>query len=305
MTSVPFLKRGAQREGDGVATILGVIKRHPMLTYLVLVLGISWGSFFALVGLTTGPGTGDEIARLMPPVYILMMASVCIPGIVLTGLIGGRAALRDLASRLLKWRVGAHWYAIAFLAPAILALVALAALSVTSLDYLPLIYTTDNKAFVLQFGIVTGLMAGVFEEFGWTGFATPTLRRRYGVIATGLIIGLSEGARNVLVVSWTSAGAADSLPSFLYLPAVLFTWIPAYRVLMVYVYDRTNSLSLAMLMHTSLIAFWYILTPQILVGVQLVTYYLLFTVTVYLVIAAVVRSQARRRSKETFLAVHG
>lgn len=93
---------------------------------------------------------------------------------------------------------------------------------------------------------------------------------RYGILATGLIVGLAEGARNVLVVNWTSAGAAGSLPQVLCLPAVLFTWIPAYRVLIVFVYYRTENLLMAILMRTSLIAFWYIFTPRIPAGAQLV-----------------------------------
>ncbi len=278
--------------------INALIRRHGVLTYLALVIGISWGTFLIVVGPIGIPGTGDEIERMMPPVYTVMMASVCIPGILLAGLIGGKAGLRDMGSRLLKWRVGAHWYAVAFLTTPVLATIVLVVLSLNSPDFLPLIYTTGNKLFVLQFGLLTGLMAGVFEEFGWTGFAVPALRARYGILATGLSVGLCEGARNILVVHWTSTGATGSLPPVLYLPAVLFTWIPAYRVLMVCVYERTDSLLVAILMHTSLIAFWYILTPQILAGVQLVAYYVLFTIMVYLVIAAVLRSQFRRRLNE-------
>ena len=40
-------------------------------------------------------------------------------------------------------------------------------------------------------GIVGGLVVGFFEELGWTGFAIPTLMRlRYGVLGTGLIVGV-------------------------------------------------------------------------------------------------------------------
>ena len=286
-----------------MSTIMTTIKRQPVLTYLALVFGIPWGAFFILVGPSGIPGTGDDIGRLMPLLYTVTMVSVFMSGILLTGLVDGRAGLRDLVSRLLRWRVGVHWYAVAVLTAPILATAALVALSMASPDFLPLIYTTDDKTFVLQFGIVTGLMAGVIEEFGWTGFAIPTLRRHYGLVATGLIVGLAQGAQNALLVNWTSAGAAGSLPSVLYLPAVLFTWIPAYRVLMVSVYDRTNSLLVAILMHTSLIAFWYILTPHILAGAQLVAYYVLFAVLVYLVTAAVLRSPMRHRPGEAGLAV--
>jgi len=43
---------------------------------------------------------------------------------------------------------------------------------------------------LLLMGIAGGLMAGIFEELGWTGFAIPGMRRRYSVLVTGLIVGL-------------------------------------------------------------------------------------------------------------------
>ena len=35
-------------------------------------------------------------------------------------------------------------------------------------------------------GIAVGLGAGIFEELGWTGFAIPRMKLRYGVLSTGL-----------------------------------------------------------------------------------------------------------------------
>ena len=54
----------------------------------------------------------------------------------------------------------------------------------TSPVYLPGIFITDDKATVLLSGIA-GLTAGIFEELGWTGFAIPRMRLRYGVLGTG------------------------------------------------------------------------------------------------------------------------
>ena len=41
---------------------------------------------------------------------------------------------------------------------------------------------------------MAGLMVGIFEELGWTGFAIPRLRLRYNVFTTGIIVGLVWGA---------------------------------------------------------------------------------------------------------------
>jgi hypothetical protein len=82
----------------------------------------------------------------------------------------------------------------------------------------------------------------------------------------------------------------------IFMPAVLFTWLPAYRVLMVMVYDRTGSLLVAMLMHASLIAFWRIFTPLALTGVALVISYLVLTAALWVIIAVILRLQAPSRS---------
>ena len=65
----------------------------------------------------------------------------------------------------------------------------------------------------------------------------------------------------------------------------LLTWLPSYTVLIVWVYDRSWSLLLAMLMYASLIAFWRILTPLALSGWLLVIYYLAFTAVIWVIIA--------------------
>ncbi len=89
-------------------------------------------------------------------------------------------------------------------------------------------------------GIVTGLMVGFFEELGWTGFAIPRMRLRYGVLATGLIVGLVWGLWH-FILFWEEDSFSGILPLVLLL-ARLFSWLPAYRVLMVWVYDHTESL---------------------------------------------------------------
>ena len=122
-----------------------------------------------------------------------------------------------------------------------------------------------------------------------TATTDKLLRRRYGIVSTGLVVGVLFGAWDLLVVSLMSGtpSGARALPLALFLPAVLFTWLPTYRVLMVWVYDRTGSLSVVMLMHASLVAFWTMLTPLTISGVPLVIYYLTVTAALWIVIAAI------------------
>jgi membrane protease YdiL (CAAX protease family) len=270
---------------------MAFIKRHPVLTYYALVFAISWGGMFIAVGFGGIPANEEQSATLLVFAYIAMLAGPPVAGILLTSLLDGRAGLRDFGSRLFRWRVGARWYVVALLTAPLLIAATLLALSLISPVFIPRLYTENDKAFLFQFSIVAGLMVGIFEELGWTGFAVPRMRLEYGVLKTGLIVGFLFAIWNFPVVFGVSSATstAGTLPMAIFMPAVLFTWLPTYRVLMVWVYDRIKSLFVAMLMHTSLIAFWRIFTPLTLTGASLITYYLVFTAAMWIVIVAMMR----------------
>ncbi len=113
-------------------------------------------------------------------------------------------------------------------------------LSFFSSEFTPSIFISDDKTALLLMGIVVGLMVGFFEELGWTGFAIPRMRLRYGVLATGLIVGLVWGLWH-FILFWEEDSFSGILP-LAPLLARLFSWLPAYRVLIVWVYDHTESL---------------------------------------------------------------
>ncbi|PKM79956.1 MAG: hypothetical protein CVU89_15955 [Firmicutes bacterium HGW-Firmicutes-14] len=194
-------------------------KRHPLLTYFVLTFAISWGGFLMVVGGPGGfPGTKEQFETVLPIAVMVMLVGPAVAGILLNGLVYGRASLREVLSRLLKWRVGARWYAAALLiAPLLMTVVGLA-LSLLSTEFLPGILTVTDKAPILLSGIAAGLTT-VLEELGWTGFAVPRLRLRYGVFATGLIVGVLWGVWHFLVKIWMS-GALGLAP---FLVVDLFT----------------------------------------------------------------------------------
>jgi membrane protease YdiL (CAAX protease family) len=167
------------------------------------------------------------------------------------------------------------------------------ALSLRYPEFVPGIFTTSDLAFLLLFSIGWGLIGGGFlEELGWTGFAVPTLlRMRYGVLSTGLIVGVLWGALHFPVFVFASDTYSGALPLAIYLPAYLIILLvgglPAYRVLMVWVYERTESLLLAMLMHASYTAFTFILGPLALAGVALLIYDLVVAAALWIVVAAI------------------
>ena len=251
-----------------MTAIKAFVQRHPVASYFVLTFAISWGGIFILAARTGNPAPSGEAMTLLPFAVLAMLVGPPIASILLTGLVDGRVGLAALFSRLLRWRVGARWYAVALVATPLLVAATLVALMPTSPVFLPGIVAADDKATVLLISIAYGLGAGFFEELGWTGFAVPRLRQRYGGMTTGLIVGFLWGVWHFLTNCWVSGDVSGALSLPLFLPATLFAVavLPAYRVLMVWVYDHIESLPVAMLMHASLTGSWLIVMPLAISG---------------------------------------
>jgi membrane protease YdiL (CAAX protease family) len=196
---------------------------------------------------------------------------------------------------LFKWRADVRWYVVALLTAPIVVTAVLLPLSLGAPGFLPGVFASGDKLSLLVIGLAAGLMTGLCEELGWTGFVIPRLRRRYGVLTTGLIVGLLWGAWHFPLFSGGDLSGAIS-PA-LFLPVQLFSFLPAYRVLMVWVYDRTGSLLVAMLMHASLTASTLILQPLDIAGMRALTYDLVLAAALWLLIAALAMANGRQLSR--------
>ena len=275
------------------------IRKRSVLTYFALTFAISWGGVLIL-GVPHGmPTTSEQFEQLYPIVFLPYLLGPVISSLLLTGLVEGRDSFRDLLSRLSRWRVDARWYAVALLMAPLLAMTILLALSLTSPAFLPDILTADDKLALLLMGIAIGLIGGgLLEEPGWTGFAVPRLRRRYSVLTTGLIVGFVWGVWHFLPTYWGSGDPSGVLSLSLLLPPCFFyaSVLPAYRILMVWVHDRTKSLLVAILMHASLTASTlFVLAPSV-EGVSLFLYYLILAAVLWGIVAAIAVA-----NKEQFL----
>jgi membrane protease YdiL (CAAX protease family) len=273
-----------------MTTIKAFIKRHPVATYYTLVFAISWGGILILAGPGGVPGTAAQVEALFPFMLLALFAGPSLASILSTVLVDGRAGLRELRARLLRWRVGARWYAVALLFAPLLVAAVLFALSLLSPAFLPGILNTRDKASLLLFGIAWGLVGGGFlEELGWTGFAVPRLRLRYGALTTGIIVGILWGVWHFLIAFWSSGSLAGEASLVIFVTGFLAFYLgalPAYRVLMVWVYDRTGSLLVAMLMHASLSASTLILQP-LATGAPYLTWNLVLAAVLWLVVVTV------------------
>ena len=129
------------------------IRNHPVLTCFALTFAMSWGGALLAIG-ERGAMQGTTPTSDPRFVYALiaMLAGLSLTGILLTALVHGHAGLGLLLSRLLNWRVGARWYAVALLTAPLLMVTTLLALSPISPAFLPGILSSDHKASLVMVG---------------------------------------------------------------------------------------------------------------------------------------------------------
>ena len=276
------------------------INRYSALLYFVLTFAITWGCM-ALVAAPEGfPISKQKLDELGPMVYVGMLIGPSLSGLLLTALDSGKQGFRDLWAKLSKWRVGIQWYAIALLATPLAALTILLGLSLVSPEFVPGIFTADDKTSLVITGIIMGLFVGLFEEIGWIGFIVPRMRRRFSILATGIIVGVLWGAWH-FPPFWEADTFSGAFPFFL-LIIRLFAWLPPYRVLMVWFYERSGSLFLTILFHASLDFTMLVLPSATLSGWALVSWILVWSTALWATVAILSKAgkapQRKRKGNE-------
>ena len=264
--------------------ITSLIKRHALAAYFILAYAISWGGIFIVIR-PAGFSSGDLSMAQTLLVWIAILLGPSLSGLLLTWLTGGRAGLLTLRVRLGHWRVDRRWYATLLITP-LLAGTILFVLSLISPDFRPALVANDDKLPLLVLFVALSFGAGV-EEIGWTGFATPNVRLRHSVLSTGLLIGALWGGWHFLgdFVGSRSAYGALFLPHFL---AYWFVTLITLRLLMTWVYDHTESLFLAWLIHASYTAPLFVLTPPNASGAENFLFEALFASALLVVVVVIV-----------------
>ncbi len=162
----------SQRGGQERGCIMSLVKRHSIITFFVLTYALTWG--FLLIGIfgTTEP---------------LVAALIVIP---LTQDLSG---LRELGSRMIRWRVRWFWYVVAIALPPAIVLVTVA-LNVAlgaSVPSLAGIGSTTTILMMFAVRLVNPGDGALGEEPGWRGVALPGLQRTLSPLVSTLILGVA------------------------------------------------------------------------------------------------------------------
>ena len=237
--------------------IKALVERHPLVSYFVLAYGITWVSilvFLASRGFQFTSLQIQDASILFVIIFLGMLLGPSASSLVLTAALDGRDGLRGLWSRIKRWQVGLPWYVIALLTVPVLSFVILSMLSA----FVSPVYAPN---FRIGLGIA-GLLAGCFEEIGWTGFATPRLLKKHPPLKAGFLLGVLWAFWHMLA---DFSGNISNLSLMEWIAWFVIYWIlplTAYRLLMTWVYSHTRSVLLGQLMHASYTGWLIVFTPD-------------------------------------------
>lgn len=162
------------------------LRAHPLASFFVLAYTISWLLWTPVVVAGLPNFSADTHA---PSLYVLPGIAIGVTGsaFLMTAVTQGKAGVRRLVQRLLWWRVGLQWFAVAVLLIPVGEIVASAALG--NPDALRAL--TPSALMFYPAAYVSHFFFGpLFEESGWRGFALPRIQGRFGPFRGTLLLGL-------------------------------------------------------------------------------------------------------------------
>jgi membrane protease YdiL (CAAX protease family) len=194
------------------------------VTYFVLAFAFTWALWVPAALEARG-----LISPLPIPATFLGAFGPLVAAVVVTALESGRAGLRSLLDRIVRWRVAPVWYGVAILGPIALMLAAIALHVVLGGQPPSLGLLIGALPTLLIYIVYMMLTVALGEEVGWRGYALPALQARYSALIASLILGVMWALWH-LPVFFNPDTFYSNLPFGLWLAylipfAVLITWV--------------------------------------------------------------------------------
>jgi membrane protease YdiL (CAAX protease family) len=168
------------------------------------------------------------ISSLPVPAVFLGAFGPMVAAVVVTAQEGGRAGLRSLLSRIVRWRVAPFWYGVALLGPIALQLLAMIPHVILGGQPPDLLAMLGMLPTVLVTFVYMFIQVGIGEEIGWRGYALPKLQSGYSALLASLILGVIWTLWH-LPVFFNPATSYSKTPFWVFLVfllpvSILITW---------------------------------------------------------------------------------
>jgi membrane protease YdiL (CAAX protease family) len=205
------------------------MRQHRLVSFFTLAIVLSWWGWpLRAAGISEEPG--------------FVPAGPLLAALIVISVTDGVAGLRELGSRLLRWRVGWRWYAAAVGLP-LMVIVSITLVNVTLFDaHMTPLSSLAWSSFALLFAIrlINPMDGPMGEEPAWRGYAVPQLQARRSPLQSAVILG-------VLVSLWHLPIVVMESGSYFYLANSF-----AITLVYVWLFNRTGgSVLLTLLMHVT------------------------------------------------------
>ena len=155
------------------------------LKYVLVAFAFTW--FFWLLAILEARGL---ISSLPVPAMFFGAFGPMVAAVVITAQESGRAGLRSLLSRVVRWRVAPFWYGVALLGPIVVQLVAMALHVVLGGQPPDLSAMVGVLPTVLVSFVYMLIQVGIGKEVGWRGHALPKPQAGYSALLSSVVIGV-------------------------------------------------------------------------------------------------------------------
>ena len=210
--------------------------RGSLVSFFGLTFAVTWTCFSAFAMMEPG--------LLRIPVLFIGIFAPAMVAILLTARADGAEGVAALLGQLVRWRAGVRWYAFAIGFMAAIKLL-VAVIHRIALGAWPRFGSETWYVMLLAtlFSTLVGGQAG--EEIGWRGYALPRLLERFGFARATLLLGVIWACWHLPL--FFANGADTKGQSF---PLYLLQ-VTAMSVIVGWLYVKTESLLLTMLMHAA------------------------------------------------------
>jgi len=184
------------------------------------------------------------------------------------------AGIKNLFRQLKYWEFAVWFYIKALFIFPVAILASLWVLSFFSTSYTPV--------FSPKMLVIGALFSALWEEIGWTGYATPHLLRKFSPLKTAILLGIIHAFWHLAADYWGSAAFYGNLYVIHFLLWVV--GLTLLRILIVQIYSRTRSLVLGWLAHASFTGsqLWFV--SLTLTSTETVIWYTLFVFLLLLLV---------------------
>jgi len=264
---------------------LAIRSGRALAGFFALTFAWTWGLWWisALIK-PTAPGLSGA----------LFLASAFGPGLaamLVTLRFDGVAGLRLWFTRCLKWRVGWRWYAYALLVPPLIMLAALVIHSALG-GTVPAFPDAGRLLMAIaQFPLILAFGGPLGEEFGWRGYALPTLAELLGWRWASVIVGMAWSLWHVPLLLMADTAQAD-LPMALFVASTIGLSIVMARLSV----NTSFSVLPAILLH-SVINWCSMVFPIMPAGGDTRAYALVAGITIVVALVALLKLGTKANSR--------